>query len=99
VPVVRAGIALLAALADGTSVFAEYKGPLPPPQGGSRINLAQVDAVVRNFGLVNDFCLGVGLAYSPGQRAPAGRSPAAAREDYPPWLKSWGGQWHVTGIV
>ena len=98
-PVVGAGVSLLAALANGTSVLAEYKGPLSQTQGSGSIGLAQIDSVVRNFGLVNDFSLGVGLANPLGYHASGGHGPAAARENYPLRSESWGGQWRVTGIV
>jgi hypothetical protein len=80
-------------------MLAEHKRPLPQPQGGSSIGLAQVDSVVRNFGLVNDLCLRVGLAYPLGHRAPAWQRPAAPRENYSVWSESRGGQGRVSGIV
>ena len=98
-PVVRAGIPFLAALANGTTMLAEHKRPLPQPQGSSSIGLAQGDSVVRNFGLVNDLCLRVSLAYPLGHHSPGGRSAAALRENYSVWFESRSGHWRVSGLV
>jgi hypothetical protein len=66
---------------------------------GGQCGLAEVDSVVRNFLLVNDFCLRVGLAYLLCHRTPSKCRPAAPRENYSVWSESRSGQWRVSGIV
>ena len=83
-PVVGAGVAFFAALADGSTVFAQDEGLLSPPQRSDRIGLVQVHAVVRHIRLMDDFCIRVSAADLLGKQVSAGRRPAVLREDDPP---------------
>jgi hypothetical protein len=73
-------------------VLAQHKRLLSTLQGSRGIGLAQIDSVVRNVGLIDDFCLGIGLAYLLDHLSAGWRRQAALRENYALWGKAWGRQ-------